>query len=260
MSVLDEIVARVRDRVAADVREVPLWAIRELAETQALPPSFREAVVEPGTTVIAEAKRRSPSRGVLRDPFDAGALARAYEAGGARAMSVLTERDAFGGSGQDLRTARAACRLPLLRKDFVVDPYQCWEARAWGASAVLLIAAILPDEMLADLGALVHELGMDALVEVHTERETERALAAGARIVGVNNRDLATFRVDLETTGRIARELPPLVPLVAESGIGTREDVLRVESLGARAVLVGEAIVTSPHPEWKIHELRGKST
>jgi indole-3-glycerol phosphate synthase len=257
MSVLDEIVARVRERLAETQGSLPLSAVREEADRRPVPRSFRDALRAPGTSLIAEAKRRSPSRGLLRANFDAAELARAYEAGGARAMSVLTERDAFDGAPDDLRGACGACGLPILRKDFLVDPYQCWEARAWGASAALLIVSLLDDALLTDLLALIGELSMDALVEVHSEDEAERALKAGARVIGVNNRDLRTFDVDLETTTRIAKRVPAGITLVSESGIASRSDVLRVEAAGAHAVLVGESIVTAADPEARVRQLVG---
>lgn len=257
MSVLDEIVQRVRERLDDDRRRVPSRRLREEAESRPDPPSFRDALRAPGTSLIAEAKRRSPSRGILRAAFDVRSLARAYEEGGARAMSVLTERDAFEGSPEDLRAACESCALPILRKDFLVDPYQCWEARAWGASAALLIVAALDDATLADLLGLLEELNLAALVEVHSEAEAERALRAEAQVVGINNRDLRTFDVDLRTTARIAASIPADVTVVSESGIASRADVLDVEAAGAHAVLVGESIVTAADPAARIRQLVG---
>lgn len=260
MSVLAEIVASVRERLQETKRVRPEARVREEAEAAAPRASFAAALDAAGTTLIAETKRRSPSRGTLRESYDAAALARMYESAGARAISVLTEPAFFGGSLEDLAAVRAATRAPLLRKDFVVDPYQVLEARAAGASALLLIVAALDDAELADLRALAGEYSLDALVEVHTDREAERAVAAGASIVGVNNRDLATFRTDRATTARIARALPRGVRVVAESGIATRADVLEMEAAGACAVLVGEAIVTAADPAGKVRELIGADT
>ena len=255
MSILIEILESVRDALPARKRAVPESEMRRAAEVAAPSPSFRAALARPGTSLIAEAKRRSPSKGELRSPYDPSELARTYESAGARAVSVLTEPRYFGGDPEHLRAARRACTLPLLRKDFLVDPYQCWEAKAWGASAALLIVAALDDDQLRDLVTLLGEIGLDALVEVHTETEAERALAAGAPVVGVNNRDLATFETDLGTTARIAALLPPETLLVAESGIFTRTDVLEVEAAGAEAILVGGAILTSGDPARVIRDL-----
>ncbi len=257
MSVLERIVARVRERLDETRRGRPLAAIRREAESSALRASFREAIARPGITLVAEAKRASPSQGILREPYDPTTLARAYEGAGAGALSVLTEPDFFLGSPDDLRRVARATRLPILRKDFVVAEDQVWEARAWGASAVLLIVAALDDARLRALATLAEEVGLGALVEVHSETEGERALEAGARLIGVNNRDLATFTTDLATTDRVARLLPEDVLLVSESGITSRADVLAVERAGADAVLVGESLLKSPDPAHKIAELLG---
>lgn len=260
MSVLDRIVGTVRERLAERSRAVPAAEVRRRAESGPAPPSFRAALEAPGVSLIAEAKRRSPSRpeGFTARDYDPAALARVYERGGARAMSVLTEPDFFGGAPEHLEQARGACSLPLLRKDFLIDPYQCWEARAWGASAALLIVAALDETLLRDLHAALGAVGLDALVEVHTEDEAERAVALGARILGVNNRDLATFRTDRGVTARIAAGVPDGTLLVAESGISTREHVREAGRAGAAAVLVGEAIVGAEDPEAKVRELAGE--
>jgi len=260
VSVLERIVGRVRERLVERRRELPPARVREEAEAAPAPPSFREALEQPGLSLIAEAKRCSPSRPEgfgARGAYDPAALARGYEAAGARAMSVLTEPDFFGGAPDHLRAARGACGLPLLRKDFLVDPYQCWEARAWGASSALLIVAALEDGALADLHTLLGELGLDALVEVHTEAEAERAMALPSPIVGVNNRDLATFTTDRSTTARIARLLPAGTPLVSESGIATRDHVRELEAAGATGILVGEVLLAAPDPGRKVRELLG---
>jgi indole-3-glycerol phosphate synthase len=260
VSILDRIVERVRERLEDRRLELPASEMRARAESAPSGPSFRAALGERGISLIAEAKRASPSRGVLRDPYDPAALAAEYEAAGARAVSILTERDFFHGAPEHLEAARRVTRLPLLRKDFLVDPYQCWEAKAWGASAALLIVALLDDALLRDLHALLGEIGLDALVEVHTEREAERALALPSVILGVNNRDLATFETDRATTARIAAVAPGGVPLVSESGIHSREHVLEVERAGACAVLVGEALLVCERPGDKIRELVGAKT
>ena len=257
MSILARITDAVGERLARRRRELPLAEVRRAAEAAPRRPSFRSALEAEGTSLIAEAKAASPSKGTLCEPYDPAALARIYEEAGARAMSVLTEPDFFRGAPAHLEQAVAACRLPVLRKDFVLDAYQVWEARAWGASAVLLIVAALDDARLADLRALAEEIGIDPLVEVHDEGEAERALAAGARVVGVNNRDLATFRTDRSVTGRVAAVIGGEGTLVSESGIRSRADVIEVEASGADAVLVGEAIVTASDPAAKVRELVG---
>jgi indole-3-glycerol phosphate synthase len=196
--------------------------------------------------LLAEIKRRSPSAGPIRPDSSPVEVAAEYHRGGAAALSVLTDRDYFDGSLQALESVRAAVDLPLLRKDFTIDPLQVLEARAAGADAVLLIVRILEDGLLADLLGLAGDLGLDALVEVHDEAELGRALAAGASLVGVNNRDLATFRTDLELTLRLSASVPALTTLVAESGIRTPEDVRRLGAVGVDAVLVGESLMRQP--------------
>ena len=242
-SYLDAILPDVRRRLAERKARVPL---AELVRTTSLPgprPSFAAALRTPSVSVIAEVKRFSPSKGPIRPDLDVGSLVAAYEAGGAAAVSVLTEGDHFGGSLTDLREAAASTRLPLLRKDFTVDPYQVHEARAFGASAVLLIAAILDDRALRDLSALVAELGLDVLLEVHDEREMARALDVEGAAIGINNRDLRTFEVSLETSLRLARLVPAGRLLVSESGIKDRRDLEELASAGIDAVLVGESLL-----------------
>jgi indole-3-glycerol phosphate synthase len=259
VSALDRIVARARERLEETKRGTPLAAVRAAAREAGPAPPFRAALERPGTSLIAEAKRRSPSKGVLREPYDPVALATAYEAAGARAVSVLTEPEFFGGEPAHLQAVQRAVTLPVLRKDFVLEEYQLHEARAWGASAALVIVAALDDARLGELRAAAEEIGVEALVEVHTEHEAERALRAGATLLGVNNRDLATFRTDRATTARIAKAVPPGVLLVSESGILTRADVREAEAAGARAVLVGEALVTAADPGAKVAELLGRA-
>jgi indole-3-glycerol phosphate synthase len=213
----------------------------------------------PRTALIAEVKRRSPSKGDLRPDLDPAALASAYRGGGASGVSVLTEPVHFAGSPEDLQKVRAAVDLPVLRKDFVTVPYQVWEARAWGADAVLLIVAALDPPLLADLLAEASAAGLDALVEVHTREEAAVAAAAGAGLIGVNARDLATLTVDLRRFAMVREALPPGATLVAESGIRTRADVEAVAGAGAHAVLVGEALVLAPDPEAAAAELLGRT-
>ncbi len=193
--------------------------------------------------LIAEVKHASPSKGVLIEPFDPVGLGGIYAESGAAAISVLTDEPFFQGHLDDMRAVRQAVAVPVLRKDFIIDPYQVYEGRAAGADAMLLIVAALTDSQLADLHALITGLGMAALVEAHNEAEMQRALKLGAKLIGVNNRDLKTFREDLQTTARLVKLAPSDVTLVAESAIRSAEDVLRMGQLGARAVLVGEGLV-----------------
>jgi indole-3-glycerol phosphate synthase len=248
MAVLDDIVAGVREDLAAREAAVPGADLRRLVVDAPPPhdpmPAFRGS----GLSVIAEVKRRSPSKGDLADIPDPAALARSYAAGGADAISVLTERRRFGGSLDDLREVRAAVETPLLRKDFIVTSYQLLEARAAGADLVLLIVAALDDQTLARLHTEARELGLTALVEVHDEAEIDRALAVGAELVGVNARNLKTLAVDPDTFGRLAGRLPAEVVKVAESGVTGPGDAARYATEGADAVLVGEALVKDGEP------------
>lgn len=257
MTVLDAIVAHKREELARS--RAPLDAVRGQALGAPPPRDFAAALRRGRCALIAEVKAASPSAGVIRRPFDPVELARAYEAGGADALSVLTDRRFFAGDPEHLRGVRAAVRLPVLRKDFILDPYQVYEARALGADAVLLIAAILNDAQLRELSALAEELGMAALVEVHTEEELERALACGARIVGINNRDLRTFQVDLEVTLRLRPRIPDGVLVVSESGIEHGEQVRRLAEAGVHAVLVGTALASAQDPARTLRALRANA-
>lgn len=254
-TVLDTILAHKVEEIAA--RKARASAATVMAAARAAPPprDMRAAVRRDTVALIAEIKRASPSRGVLSADFDPVALATTYAAHGATAISVLTDERFFGGDLTHLTAVRAAVSVPVLRKDFVLDPYQVYEARAAGADAVLLIVAALDDARLANLHALIVELGMAALVEVHDEAELARALTLGASLIGVNNRDLRTFTVALATTERLARLVPPDVALVAESGIFSADDVRRMGAVGAHAVLVGEALVTAPDVAARVREL-----
>ena len=210
------------------------------------------------TRVIAEVKRATPSKGVLRENLDAAKLAAVYADNGAAAISVLTNGPFFQGSLADMASVHGALQsrqVPILRKDFIFDPYQVWEARAHGADAVLLIVAMLSSAHITELMDAAMHLWLQCLVEVHTAHELERALAAGAEIVGINNRDLHTFKTDLAVTERLAPHVPPDRIVVSESGIGSRDDVARVARAGAQAILVGEALVTSDEPGAKLREL-----
>ena len=229
--------------------------VRARAESRPVPAGFDAALRERSSVgVIAEVKRRSPSAGEIRAGAPAAQVARAYAYAGAAAVSVLTDREFFGGTLQDLESAAEEVEIPLLRKDFTIDAVQVYEARGAGASAVLLIARILDDAELRDLRALAEELELAALVEVHDEAEVERALNAGARVVGVNNRDLASFTTDLAVTERLARYVPGEVLLVGESGIRSAGDVERLAGAGVDAVLVGEALMREDDPSQLIAE------
>jgi indole-3-glycerol phosphate synthase len=255
-SVLDEILAGVREDVAARQEQVTLDQIRELASAAPKALDAYTLLRSPGVGVIAEVKRASPSKGQLADIPDPAELAGEYAAGGARVISVLTESRWFGGSLADFDAVRAAVTdVPLLRKDFVVSSYQVHEARAHGADLVLLIVAALEQNALVGLLDRAESLGMTALVEVHTEEEADRALAAGARVIGVNARDLRTLEVDRSVFERIAPGLPNDIVKIAESGVRGPHDLIRYASAGADAVLVGEGLVTKKSPRDAVAEL-----
>jgi len=256
MTVLDEIIAGVREDLALREASTPLDAV--VAAATSLPAALDPlpALRAPGLSVIAEVKRASPSKGALATIDDPAALARAYEAGGAAAISVLTERRRFGGSLADLAAVRAAVATPLLRKDFVVTEYQLWEGRAAGADLALLIVAALDDRELGRLLAVATEIGLTCLVETHTADEVRRAVDAGAELIGVNNRNLKTLAVDLAQFERLAGLIPAGAVRVAESGILTPADAARVRAAGADAILVGEALVTHGDPEAAIAAFR----
>jgi indole-3-glycerol phosphate synthase len=253
--VLDEIIAGVREDVEARQRLVSLEEVKKLAGVSVAPRDAYSALRRPGVGVIAEVKRSSPSKGQLAEIPDPAELASEYAAGGARCVSVLTEGRWFGGSLDDLAAVRARIDIPVLRKDFIVSAYQVHEARAWGADLVLLIVAALEQKVLTGLLDRIESLGMTALVEVHTEEEADRALEAGARVIGVNARDLRTLEVDRSAFERIAPGLPNHVIKIAESGVRGPHDLIRYASAGADAVLVGEGLVTQKSPRDAVAEL-----
>lgn len=265
MSILDTIVAeKHRELQRLQARSVTVSDIRAAIQQRGGVRDFLAALRNPtrgNVALIAEVKKASPSAGIIRPDFDPVKIAREYEAAGATCLSVLTDEKFFQGSLSYLRDIRSAVKLPLLRKDFVVDERQILEAVEWGADAVLLIAAILDDSRLAQLHELAVSAGLTALVEVHDEAELDRVLRAGARLVGVNNRNLKNFTVDLGTTERLAVRMGPAlghsVLLVAESGIHTRADVLRLAACGARAILVGESLMRDADLRTKAAELLG---
>ncbi len=255
-SVLDAILARTRERVAADQGRRPLGSTHPAVTAAPAARPFAEAIARAGrVNVIAEHKRRSPSRGAIREDLLPADVARRYAAAGAVAISVLTDEPFFGGRMAHLEEVRAAAPVPVLRKDFVLDPWQVWEARAAGADAVLLIVAALTDSELGGLLAVAREAGMGALVEVHDRRELDRALAAGTRIVGVNNRDLKTLAVSLDTALALAPAIPDDVVAVAESGIRTGADLRRLQGAGFDAFLVGEHLMSAPDPGEALRDL-----
>lgn len=255
---LERVCASTAEQVARRRRAVPRERLDERIPAPGPSRPFRDALAAPGMSLISELKRASPSRGPIHPDARAAEVVRTYELAGASACSILTEPDHFGGSLDDLVAARAATALPLLRKDFVVDEYQLAEGRAAGADAALLIVAALGPERLEDLLQAADALGMDALVEVHDRRELEVAGAAGARIVGINNRDLKSLQVDIETTHRLLEAVPPGSIVVAESGIGARDDVARLEDAGVDAILVGERLMSAGDPVATVAELLGR--
>ncbi|MBI2934220.1 MAG: indole-3-glycerol phosphate synthase TrpC [Chloroflexi bacterium] len=254
---LDKIVARVQERLPDQKKAMPLPRIMEELPGAPPPRDFAGALRRAGFAIIAEVKKASPARGWLHQEMDILKQAEAYERGGASAVSVLTEPDFFKGSLADLRAVRDAITLPVLRKDFVVERYQVYEARLNGADALLLIVAILTPGTLGELIKLTRELGMAPLVEVHSKADTEIAVRAGARVIGINNRNLADFSVDLDTSLRLRPLIPADITVVSESGIATAEDAARLKAAGVNAILVGEALVKADDPVKKIKELMG---
>ena len=254
MNVLSEIIAKKRERVAAARAAVPLDQMRREVVT---PHALRSALRSEGINIIAEFKRRSPSKGTIRADANLTEIVQGYESGGAVAISVLTEEDYFDGSLDDLRAVKSTVKLPVLRKDFVFDDYQVYESVAAGADAILLIVAALEDEVLSHLRRLAEDdLHLDALVEVHTSDELQRAKAAGATLIGVNNRDLRTFNVSLDTSLALAREAPPDALLISESGLHTSADLQRLRDAGYHGFLIGETLMRAENPAAMLRDLR----
>ncbi|HKQ99095.1 MAG TPA: indole-3-glycerol phosphate synthase TrpC [Pyrinomonadaceae bacterium] len=265
MNFLTEIMALKRARLERAKEERPLEVLRAEAEEvrrNSRPHALRSALDNrERVNVIAEFKRASPSKGVIRDGAEPGQIALAYERGGAAAISVLTEEDRFQGSLEDLRAVAAAVEIPVLRKDFIFDEYQLYEAAREGAAALLLIVAALDDDRLAHLRRVAEEeLGMDALVEVHTKDEMRRAVTAGATFIGVNNRDLRTFQVSLDVSAQLAGEAPAGAVLVAESGLRSAEDISRLRDLGYKGFLIGETLMKAERPGNALRELLGEAS
>lgn len=247
-TVLDRILDARRAEIDHRKRVLPETALKYGVKAATPVRDFPAALSRDTLNVIAELKPASPSRGIIRDPFDVPSLARSFESAGAAALSVLTEGEFFGGSLKNLRDARKAAAVPALRKDFIFDPWQVWESRANDADSFLLIVAALEDALLRDLLALGRELQMEPIVEVHTHAELESALAAGARIVGVNNRDLKTLNVRLETSYELIEQIPENCLAVAESGLRTHADLRDLRSAGFDAFLIGEHLMLAPDP------------
>src|SRR3954453_5898778 len=255
---MDQLIAGAREGVEARRAELPQADLEARLSARRDDRPFNEALTRPGPSLIAEFKRRSPSAGALApESIDLAAQVAAYERGGAAALSVLTDERHFGGSLSDLRAARAACDLPILRKDFIVDPYQLYEAAVYGADAVLLIAAALGDENLRSLPQEARSLDLDVLVEVHDGEQLERALEAGVEVIGINNRNLDDMSVDIDTTYELMPNVPAGKTVVAESGISGRHELEELDRVGVDAVLIGGALMTASDPEAKVRELTG---
>ncbi len=258
--ILDEIIAYKREELAAVKRRTPLSEVKTQAQDAGPLRGFGKALVaKHDVGLIAEVKKASPSKGVIRENFDPVAIAKTYEQAGAACISVLTESKFFQGKLEYLGEIRKAVRIPLLRKDFIIDEYQLFEARAAGADAVLLIAACLEKRQLADYLGIAKLLQLDALVEAHTYRELDKSLLAGATIVGINNRDLTTFTVDLRTTLDLLQDIPDECTVVSESGIAERSDVVALQNAGVDAILVGESLMRAQDIGKKVKEFLGRS-
>lgn len=258
--ILEEIAAYTRERIEAEKRKLPLTeikaSVREMETDTGFP--FERALAKEGMSFICEVKKASPSKGVIAEQFPYVEIAGSYEEAGADAISVLTEPHYFMGSNKYLADIRKAVRIPLLRKDFTVDDYMIYEAKLFGADAILLICAILSKEQLSEYAGIAQELGLSALVEAHDEREIEMALSCGARIVGVNNRNLKDFTVDIQNSVRLRRLVPEQVLFVSESGMREREDIARLEENGTNAVLIGETLMRCADKAAMLAELSGR--
>lgn len=251
--ILDEIMKHHRERLPKVMREIPLENVRAFAAVAPPALDFYAALKKPGVSLIAECKKASPSKGLIAPKYDAVSLATTYEKAGASAISVLTDARHFQGSLEDMRDVKETVKIPVLRKDFIFDEYQVYESRTAGADAILLIAAVLGDSEIKNLLALTHKLGMNALIEVHTEEELERMLALSPRIIGINNRNLQTFEVDFENTARLRQMIPDEVVVVGESGLKTAANVKQMRDIGVDAILVGETLVRSKETAETVH-------
>ncbi|HEX4307921.1 MAG TPA: indole-3-glycerol phosphate synthase TrpC [Solirubrobacterales bacterium] len=257
MGIIEQLIEGAREGVQERKRELSQSELEARLSARGEDRPFQEALTRPGLSLIAEFKRRSPSIGDIAPGADVGAQVAAYERGGAAALSVLTDRPHFGGSLEDLRAARTAASLPIIRKDFIVDPYQLYEAAVNGADAVLLIVRALSDRNLAALYEEARALDLDCLVEVHDAEELDRALEVDAEVIGINNRDLDGQGVDIQTTFELMPDVPAGKTVVAESGISGRQELMELDRVGVDAVLIGGALMTAPDPELKTRELTG---
>ena len=257
--ILDAIIANKKEELSETKRQVPFLDVKSKASHAEPARGFGKSLTGPGDIrLIAEVKKASPSKGVIRDEFDPVTIAKIYEESGASSLSVLTESRFFQGNLAYLGLIRKAVKLPLLRKDFIIDEYQIHEARAAGADAILLIAACLEKQQIEDYLAIAHQLGLDVLVESHTYKELDKSLHAGATLVGINNRDLTTFTVSLQTTLDLLKDIPDDRIVVSESGIRTRDDVAKLHQAGVDAVLVGESLMREKDIGKKVKELLGR--
>ena len=255
MNILARIVENKKKELVFFKSRCPEDILRPMTQKISLRPDFLQSLRSVPMGLIAEVKRRSPSAGAIRENFDPAQIARAYEVAGAQAISVLMDQKFFGGGAEDFRIVRGAVALPLLYKEFVIDPWQVWHAASLGASAVLLIAAVLDDQSIASLAACCREAGLEPLVEVHDEKEMRRVVALGMRCIGVNNRDLRTFKVSIETTLRLKELAPKECTLIGESGIRSAEDVARLKAGGVHAILVGEHLLRQADVEQAVRKL-----
>lgn len=258
MNILEQIVADKRIEIAEKVTRTPIQRLQERAENCAVPAPFAEAIRSVPIGLIAEVKHRSPSAGVIRKPFLPSTIAQAYESAGAQAVSVLMDHKYFGGGAEDFDEVRSSVRLPMLYKEFVIDPWQIWHARAIGASAALLIASVLSDEQITEFAEIAKEAGLEVLLEVHDGDELSRALASGISLIGINNRNLKTFETKLEHTLDLLPQVPDSVTLISESGIRTAEDIRVLHEAGVSGVLVGEHLLRTTDIEAAVKDLMGR--
>ncbi|MCB0829712.1 MAG: indole-3-glycerol phosphate synthase TrpC [Solirubrobacterales bacterium] len=259
MGILEQLISAASQGVKVRSQQVPLADLQARLGQRDHDRPFQEALTRPGMSLICEYKRKSPSAGEIAPGVELPEQVKAYEAGGAAALSVLTDETHFDGRLEDLGAARAVCGLPILRKDFVVDEYQLYEAAVGGADAVLLIAAVLDDDRLRDFQLKATELDLDCLVEIHDEEELDRAVESGAEVIGINNRNLDTGVVDIQTTYELITDVPTGTTVVSESGISNREELIELERVGVDAALIGESLMRSDNPEEMVRTLAGMS-
>lgn len=258
MNILEKIISHKRTEIGNQRYELSMGQLRDHAITLPDPPKFAETLCSAPIGLIAEVKHKSPSAGIIRDPFDPAAIAADYEAAGAQCVSVLMDREFFGGGEEHFKAVREQIKLPMLYKEFVVDPWQIWHARELGASAVLLIAAALPETLLSGLMTEIKLAGLEVLFEVHNEDELDIALKLDAPLIGINNRNLKTFETSLDTTLKLLPKVGKDIRIISESGIKTREDVERLREAGAAGILVGEHLLRQPDLQAAVHDLMGR--